>query len=124
MNDPISRQEAIKVVSDLLKGIFVKNEDIARKAIEKLPSESCDGCKFGDALGYGECEEPKIWHWIHHEGIDDRYEDIVCPVCHKSFTVDAKRTMDIGFIADDFEFCPHCGEDMRGKQDEQMGRLG
>ena len=52
MIDPINRQDAIKVVSDLLKGVFVKNEDIARKAIEKLPSLTMtyddgysDGCK-------------------------------------------------------------------------------
>lgn len=60
-----------------------------------------------------ECEEPKTGYWIHHDGMNDNYEDIVCSVCHKNFTVDARRTMDIGFIADDFEFCPHCGADMR-----------
>ena len=59
-----------------------------------------------------EYEEPKTGHWIHHDGIDDRYEDIVCSVCHKNFTVDSSRTMDIGFTADDFKHCPNCGAEM------------
>ena len=100
--DTIYRQDAIDAMSELLKRVFPEHRQIAEKCLNALPSAQPDR---------------KTGHWIHHEGIDDRYEDITCSICHKSFTVDAKRTMDIGFIADDFEFCPHCGAQMKGEED-------
>lgn len=51
--------------------------------------------------------------WIFHETQNDRYDDMICPFCKKSYTVDAYRIDDIGFTAEDFNFCPNCGADMR-----------
>ena len=50
--------------------------------------------------------------WIIHETENDRYDDMICPFCKKSYTVDAYRIDDIGFTADDFNFCPNCGAEM------------
>ncbi len=54
-------------------------------------------------------EERKKGKWIIHETENDRYDDMICPFCRKSYTVDAYRINDIGFTAEDFNFCPHCG---------------
>lgn len=62
--------------------------------------------------------ERKKGRWILHETMNDRYDDMICPFCRKSYTVDANRIDDIGFTAEDFNFCPNCGADMRGEEDE------
>ena len=59
--------------------------------------------------------ERKKGKWVYHESQNDRYDDMVCPFCKKSYTVDAYRIDDIGFTAEDFNFCPNCGADMRGE---------
>lgn len=55
--------------------------------------------------------------WIFYDCQDDKYDEIKCPFCHKCFTVDAHRFCDIGFVADDFKYCPNCGSDNRGEED-------
>ena len=55
--------------------------------------------------------------WIYYETENDRYDEIKCPFCKKTYTVDAYRIDDIGFTATDFNFCPNCGADMRGNTD-------
>lgn len=62
--------------------------------------------------------ERKKGKWIFYETENERYDDIKCPFCKKTYTVDAYRIDDIGFTAEDFKFCPNCGSDMRGEQDE------
>ena len=42
------------------------------------------------------------------------YDTYTCSECKKQITVDAKRECDIGFIIDDFKFCPNCGAIMQG----------
>lgn len=60
MNDLISRQEAIDAVNKNRDSVFhdsVHYED-AVYDISKLPSaqrDSCDGCMWEEAFGYGEC---------------------------------------------------------------------
>lgn len=57
--------------------------------------------------------------WIFYETENDRYDDMKCPFCKKSYTIDAYRIDDIGFTAEDFNYCPNCGADLReGGQDE------
>ena len=56
--------------------------------------------------------------WIFYDCQDDKYDEIKCPFCHKCFTVDAHRFCDIGFVADDFKYCPNCGSNNRGEEDE------
>lgn len=58
-------------------------------------------------------EERKKGRWIFYESENDRYEDIKCPFCKKSYTVDVYRIDNIGFTAEDFNYCPNCGADMR-----------
>lgn len=54
--------------------------------------------------------------WIFYDCQDDKYDEIKCPLCHKCFTVDAYRFCDIGFVADDFKYCPNCGAEMETEQ--------
>lgn len=64
-------------------------------------------------------EERKKGKWVFYETENERYDDIKCPFCKKTYTVDAYRIDDIGFTAEDFKFCPNCGSDMReGDQDD------
>ena len=51
-------------------------------------------------------------HWIHIDDDNLVYDSFWCSECHKSITVDAKRTDDIGFVIDDMKFCPNCGVKM------------
>ena len=59
--------------------------------------------------------ERKKGRWIFYESENDRYDDIKCPFCKKSYTVDAYRIDDIGFTAGDLKFCPNCGARMEGE---------
>lgn len=61
--------------------------------------------------------ERKKGKWIFHETENDRYDDMICPFCKTTYTVDAYRIDDIGFTAEDFNYCPSCGADMRGERD-------
>jgi len=51
----------------------------------------------------------KTWKWIEYDSNDDKYDVIKCPCCKHIFTVDAYHWTDIGFVKDDFKFCPNCG---------------
>lgn len=67
-------------------------------------------------------EERKKGKWIIHETETDRYDDMKCPFCKKSYTVDAYRIDDIGFTAADFNFCPNCGASMTDKREGEKNR--
>ena len=102
MDDLISRQAVLKLLSTM------PPEEAMTKAL------LIQGVKQMDAAQ----PEWKRGKWIIHETETDRYDDMKCPFCKKSYTVDAYRIDDIGFTAADFNFCPNCGADMRGEQDE------
>ena len=57
----------------------------------------------------------KTGKWIEYDSDDDKYDVIKCPCCKHTFTVDAYHWTDIGFVKDDFKFCPNCSADMRGE---------
>lgn len=57
-------------------------------------------------------EERKKGRWMFYDSESDIYNDIGCPFCKKTFTVDAYRRDDIGFTVDDLRFCPNCGAKM------------
>ena len=61
--------------------------------------------------------ERKKGKWIEFDSSEDKYDVIKCPCCKHTFIVDSYHWTDIGFIKDDFKFCPNCGADMRGKTD-------
>ena len=56
--------------------------------------------------------EQKTGKWIYLDSESEIYDDIKCPFCMRTFTVDAERKCDIGFVASDLKYCPHCGEKM------------
>lgn len=63
-------------------------------------------------------EERKTDKWIELDNDEERYDEIKCPHCRHTFTVDTYHWTDIGFTKSDLKFCPNCGADMRGEQDE------
>lgn len=61
-------------------------------------------------------EERKKGKWIYSDDDGVIYDSYYCSCCHQYITVDAERKCDIGFIIDDFDFCPSCGADMREEE--------
>ena len=97
MDDAISRQAVLKLLSTM------PPEEAITKAMLIQSVKQMDAAQ----------PERKRGKWIIHETETDRYDDMKCPFCKKSYTVDAYRIDDIGFTAADFNFCPNCGADMR-----------
>ena len=58
--------------------------------------------------------ERKKGKWIYSDDDDPLYDSYFCSCCHRYITVDAERKCDIGFIIDDFDFCPYCGSYNKG----------
>ena len=73
-----------------------------------------DSKKNGD-LYYA--DRPK-GEWIEYESDTDKYDDIRCSCCQRLFTVDSYHFTAIGFTKDDLKYCPYCGADMRGGDNE------
>ena len=59
--------------------------------------------------------EQRKGKWVFFDTMEDKYDEIKCPFCNMRFTVDAYHWTDIGFTAEDLQFCPNCGADMRGE---------
>ncbi len=74
-----------------------------------------DACQAVDAMP---TIEPKKGKWIELDCDEDKYDIVKCPCCKHTFTVDSYHWTDIGFVKDDFKFCPNCGADMRGEEHE------
>lgn len=87
MRDTIYRQDAIDCVSEMLNGIFVEHEDIARKAIGKLPSAQ---------------PTRKTGKWITVNG--RLGNEVECNQCHSVFW----------YWMGNYSFCPSCGARMEG----------
>ena len=51
----------------------------------------------------------KTGKWIEFDSDEDKYDVIKCSECGHIFTVDSYHWTDIGFVKDDFKFCPNCG---------------
>lgn len=105
MNDLIERQAAI----DIIKNGYGKYGNITWIDRAMLIEELKDLPPAHP--------EPKTGHWIILDSDSERYEDIKCPFCGHTFTVDAWRWCDIGFIKEDFKFCPNCGVKMERGND-------
>ena len=56
--------------------------------------------------------ERKTGNWVTLDSDSEIYEDIKCPFCGHTFTVDVERMCDIGFIREDLKYCPNCGVKM------------
>ena len=60
-------------------------------------------------------EERKEGKWIFMDSDDMRYDSYRCSNCWNEITVDPKRVCDIGFVIEDFNYCPNCGARMKGE---------
>ena len=100
--DAVSRKDVLSLAES---GRLISNGNYKSvcKAIMELPSVT---------------PNRKTGKWIEYDSDEDKYDVIKCPCCKHTFTVDAYHWTDIGFVKDDFKFCPNCSADMRGKQDE------
>lgn len=115
MKDPIERQDAIDAVKfgityakafDVNTGeskeLFKEGNNALKKAVERLkelPSAQ---------------PERKKGHWV--EIGDEPYDEWECDVC--GFVIDGSGCIDPEEYRDVYRFCPRCGSDMRGEQDE------
>ena len=115
MIDLISRQAAIDAIVNTVSEIGLHdNSEVARYGatfrqheiiyiIESLPSAQ---------------PERKKGRWAEFDSDEDKFDIIKCSCCKHTFTVDSYHWTDIGFVKDDFNFCPNCGADMRGGENE------
>lgn len=91
--DAVSRKDVLALAES---GRLISNGNYKSvcKAIMELPSVT---------------PKRKKWKWIEYDSDEDKYDVIECPCCKHTFTVDAYHWTDIGFVKDDFKFCPNCG---------------
>lgn len=73
---------------------------------------------LGNRTIVSEVPKRKTGEWIEYDSDEDKYDVIKCPCCKHTFTVDAYHWTDIGFVKDDFKFCPNCGAKMNGGEQE------
>ena len=110
IGDLISRQDAIYHCRKRLYQTAEVNRpievyaDIAENRIDKWLNELPSAQRTGE--------------WIEFDSDEDKYDIIKCPCCKHTFTVDSYHWTDIGFVKDDFKFCPNCGAKMRTKGDD------
>ena len=98
--DAVSRKDVLSLAES---GRLISNGNYKSvcKAIMELPSVT---------------PNRKTWKWIEYDSDEDKYDVIKCPCCKHTFTVDAYHWTDIGFVKDDFKFCPNCGADTNGRE--------
>lgn len=91
--DAVSRKDVLALAES---GRLISNGNYKSvcKAIMELPSVT---------------PKRKTGKWIEYDSDEDKYDVIKCPCCKHTFTVDAYHWTDIGFVKDDFKFCPNCG---------------
>jgi len=96
-----SNLTAIYDVIAVIQQIKPKSEAIERieRGVYSLPSAQ---------------PERKKGRWQEFDSDEDKFDIIKCSCCKHTFTVDSYHWTDIGFVKDDFNFCPNCGADMRG----------
>lgn len=90
----------------------------------------CDNCRYtkmcvrrfhtmGDTVNcghYEEYEQRPHGKWINRRIIakNRSFDMVVCSNCQAEFSYDAET----GVSMDNYNTCPNCGADMRGKKDE------
>lgn len=60
-------------------------------------------------------EEREEGRWIAIDKDDINYDYYECSNCRSEISVDHKKVCDIGFVIEDFKYCPRCGARMRGE---------
>ena len=144
MSEEMTREEAIKHIKAMCQMLLgADNKPISdtyyalEMAISALSAEPCGYAiskdKVFDILDYWYDEdsdgyvqacksinelpsvhaEPRTGHWIFEEGDGETCVDgYVCSACNKSFHTH------VPYFAE-YEFCPHCGADMRESEDAE-----
>lgn len=112
--DTISRQDAIDAINHELRCGAVIDQcglETAHDLIEELPSAQPEVLACGN--GELDAQPERKGEWIpfnpDHEGFTRIYE---CSKCNKKI-----QQAHYSRVCD-FDICPHCGADMRGKQDD------
>ena len=108
MDDMISRRAAIDIVDGWFKRIGL-NGDICLDGLRQLPSA-----------------QPKKGKWIKDRGQQILMQNFiergevwrVCSVCGAGHMIGHKYAIDKAYHDRHHNFCPNCGADMRGEQDE------
>lgn len=77
-----------------------------------------DGYNLAGAQMSSAKQERKKGKWFEFESGEDKYDIIKCSCCKHTFTVDSYHWTDIGFVKDDFNYCPNCGAEMERWEDE------
>lgn len=114
----IDRQKVIDVIEATCLDLNTPeiNDSWANKLIGVICEALVEAVKGEPAADVRENVSAK---WIDMDSDSERYYDIRCSNCKHSYTVDAYRWCDIGFIAGDLKYCPNCGADMREKDNDE-----
>ena len=101
MSDLIRREDVITVLCfcDETKMMLCGNLRKILEKIDAIPSAEPER-KKGEWVEYPDC--------LRYEGAYADYQ-IVCSECHHVFCI-------LDNCTEEFDFCPHCGADMRGDQ--------
>ena len=121
MNDLISRQAAIDALDKII-AMNYKDWARAQNAIRQLPSaqpEKCEDCgNFNKTMVLIPQTERKTGRWMIRDNHATGWYDITCSECGEDVTSVAPC---IGFLPNArviWDYCPFCGADMRGEQDD------
>ena len=94
--DAIRREDAINAVSEALEHVFVENEDVARKMMNKLTSVN---------------SQPKTGHWVYKiYGEFHEQGDWYCSHCDYQYNYGNGHA----------KFCPECGYEMSEPPTEEV----
>ena len=105
MSDLISRQLVIETLCERRCGNKPKG----------CPAGFCTESLAVDCIPSA---ERKKGEWFAFDDDNWLYDTYRCSNCRKTITVDSERRDDIGFTIEDMNYCPYCGADMRGEDDE------
>ena len=86
-DDAVSRADAIKKVSEILKCVFVEHEDVAQKAMGSLPSVQ---------------PKPKTGHWIP---VTERLPKDRNPVLVTAYWHETYQVMEASYFGDNLWWC-------------------
>ena len=127
MDDLISRQAAIDAIrkgypdainSDYKDGLRI-GTDRAIYHVEQLPSAQPKSYREGYQAGFKDAQlERKKGTWIIKDNPGTGWYRVTCSECGEDVTSTAPC---IGFYPNakvTWDYCPNCGADMRGEQDE------
>ena len=125
MNDLISRQAAIDAVSNMLRRKFGIGGDLAGITLAELPSaqpeQECEKCIFKPFKQFQ--PERKKGKWIKMSDTDGIYW--ACSECGEDLPRVSRYNPQFDLFPrlesiEKTKFCPNCGADMRGEQDDEQ----